>query len=62
MERYELKKIRNSFNINIVGGMYGKFIVNSEGKYKLSMHGKSLLKKKRERKKSGKKELKTVLI
>ena len=53
-----LKKIRNSFNINIVGGMYGKFTINSEGKYKLSMHGKSLLKKKRERNNSGKKNKK----
>ena len=42
-----LKNIRNSFNINRVGGMYGKFIINSEGKYKLSIHGKQLLKKKR---------------
>ena len=51
-----LKCIRSSFNIFRVGGMYGKFAINSEGKYKLSAHGKSLLKKKRERKNSGKKE------
>lgn len=42
-----LKCLRNSFNINRVGGMYGKFTIDSNGKYKLSMHGKSILKKKR---------------
>lgn len=47
-----LKNIRNSFNINRVGGMYGKFTINSEGKYKLSIHGKQLLKKKRLNKKN----------
>lgn len=52
-----LKCIRRSFNTLIVGGMYGKFTINSEGKYKLSGHGKSLLKKKIERKNlGGKKE------
>lgn len=45
-----LKCIRSSFNIHRVGVMYGKFTINSEGKYKLSFHGKSLLKKRRERK------------
>ena len=40
----------NSFNTNKVGGMYGKFTITSEGKYKLSMYGKQLLKKKRAKK------------
>lgn len=47
-----LKNIRNSFNVNRVGGMYGKFTINSEGKYKLSIHGKQLLNKKRLNKKN----------
>jgi hypothetical protein len=43
-----LKCLRNSFNILRVGGMYGKFTIDTtNGKYKLSMHGKSLLKKRR---------------
>lgn len=41
-----LKSLRNRFNIIRVGGMYGKFTVTN-GKYKLSIHGKSLLRKKR---------------
>jgi len=42
-----LKNLRNRFNIIRVGGMYGKFTINSEGKYKLSMYGKQLLTKKK---------------
>lgn len=45
-----LKNLKNSFTILRVGGMYGKFIINSEGKYKLSIHGKQLLKNKRQKK------------
>ena len=45
-----LKNLRNRFNIIRVGGMYGKFTITPEGKYKLSMHGKSLLRKRREKK------------
>jgi len=45
-----LKCLKNSFNINRVGGMYGKFTLTSDGKYKLSIHGKSLLRKIREKK------------
>jgi len=33
-----------------VGGMYSKFTITSEGKYKLSMHGKDILRKKRAKK------------
>lgn len=50
-----LKNIYNSFTILRVGGMYGKFTVNSEGKYKLSRHGKDLLIKRRQRKSAGEK-------
>lgn len=45
-----LKNLHNFFNILRVGGMYGKFTINSEGKYELSRHGKDLLRKKRQRK------------
>lgn len=45
-----LKNLRNSFNIIRVGGMYGKFTITSEGKYKLSMHGKDLLRKRQAKK------------
>lgn len=45
-----LKVIHNSFTVHRVGGMYGKFRINEEGKYTLSGHGKQLLRKKRERK------------
>lgn len=45
-----LKNLYNSFTVLIVGGMYGKFTINGEGKYKLSIHGKQLLKKKRAKK------------
>jgi len=44
-----LKVLRNKFIINRVGGMYGKFTLTAAGKYKLSMHGKSLLRKRKER-------------
>jgi len=47
-----LNNLYNSFNTNRVGGMYGKFTINSDGKYKLSIHGKQLLKKKRLNKKN----------
>ena len=40
-----LKVLRNKFDIIRVGGMYGKFTIIN-GKYRLSFHGKSLLKKK----------------
>lgn len=40
-----LKCLTNSFNIIRVGGMYGKFTLTKDGKYKLSMYGKSLLRK-----------------
>ena len=36
-----------SFNTNKVGGMYGKFTITTEGKYKLSLHGKDLLRKRK---------------
>jgi len=42
-----LKVLRNRFNVNRVGGMYGKFTITNNGKYKLSIHGKSLLRKRR---------------
>jgi hypothetical protein len=42
-----LKRLYNSFTVLRVGGMYGKFTINSEGKYILSYHGKDLLRKKR---------------
>ena len=45
-----LKKLRNSFTIIRVGGMYGKFTIDQNGKYKLSMYGKKILKKKKEAK------------
>jgi hypothetical protein len=53
-----LKNLCNSFTVTRVGGMYGKFTVNSEGKYKLSMHGKDLLRKRRQRRISAKENLK----
>lgn len=52
-----LKCLRNRFNINRVGGMYGWFIIGSDGKYKLSMHGKQILKKKRAKKNNLKTEI-----
>lgn len=42
-----LKNIYNSFTILTVGGMYGKFSINANGKYILSRHGKDLLRKKK---------------
>ena len=42
-----LKKLKNSFIIIRVGGMYGKFTINQEGKYKLSRHGKDILRRKK---------------
>lgn len=42
-----LKNICNSFYINRVGGMYGKFSINADGKYLLSRHGKDLLRKRK---------------
>jgi len=45
-----LKDLYNSFTILIVGGMYGKFTINKDGKYTLSRHGKDLLRKKKLRK------------
>lgn len=45
-----LKKLRNSFIIHRVGGMYGRFSINENGKYILSRYGKELLKKKKARK------------
>jgi len=42
-----LKTLYNRFTIIRVGGMYGKFTITQEGKYKLSMYGKKLLIKKR---------------
>jgi hypothetical protein len=42
-----LKNIYNSFSPLIVGGMYGKFTINNDGKYILSRHGKDLLRKKK---------------
>ena len=42
-----LMNLRNRFNIIRVGGMYGKFSINKDGKYILSLHGKNLLRKKR---------------
>jgi hypothetical protein len=42
-----LKQLRNQFNIVRVGGMYGKFTINKDGKYKLSLHGQKLLKKRK---------------
>lgn len=42
-----LKQLRNSFNTSVVGGMYGKFSINSDGKYILSRHGKQLLNKRK---------------
>ncbi len=44
-----LKVLRNRLDINRVGGMYGKFTLTTDGKYKLSIHGKSLLRKRREK-------------
>lgn len=42
--------LRNSFNILRVDGMYGKFRINNEtGKYGLSLHGKQILRKKKEK-------------
>lgn len=32
-----------------IGGMYGKFSLNKDGKYSLSNYGKSILRKKREK-------------
>lgn len=42
-----LKCLCSYFIISRVGGMYGKFAINSDGKYILSRHGKQLLNKKR---------------
>lgn len=42
-----LKVLRNKFNVTRVGGMYGKFTITKDGKYRLSMHGKSLLRKRK---------------
>lgn len=42
-----LKNLCNAFNKIIVGGMYGKFAINKEGKYILSRHGKDLLRRRR---------------
>ena len=42
-----LKKLCNSFTPVEVGCMYSKRKINSEGKYILSFHGKSLLRKKK---------------
>ena len=42
-----LKNLYNSFTILRVGGMYGKFSINSNGKYQLSRYGKDLLRRKR---------------
>lgn len=43
-----LKNLRNRFNIIRVGGMYGKFYVDKNtGLYRLSIHGKSLLSKRK---------------
>jgi len=42
-----LKTLRNSLNVIRVGGMYGKFTITKDGKYKLSFHGKSILKKRK---------------
>lgn len=52
-----LKQLRNYLVVSRVGGMYGKFTINSEGKYKLSRHGKYLL---RRRKISREERLKTA--
>jgi hypothetical protein len=42
-----LKNIYNSFTILRVGGMYGKFTINDNGKYRLSRYGKDLLRRKK---------------
>lgn len=44
-----LNCLNNSFTVHRVGDMYGKFSINQDGKYLLSIHGEQLLKKKRER-------------
>jgi len=44
-----LKCLRNSLHVNRVGGIYGKFTLTKDGKYKLSIHGKSLLRKRKEK-------------
>ena len=41
-----LKRLCNSFNTSVVGGMYGKFCINTEGKYILSRHGRDILREK----------------
>lgn len=43
-----LKSLCNSFVVHRVGGMYGRFKINKDGKYILSLHGQRLLKKRRE--------------
>lgn len=45
-----LKKLRNSFIIQRIGGMYGRYKINENGKFILSRHGKDLLKMKKLRK------------
>lgn len=45
-----LKVLHNSFTILRVGGMYGKFRINDQGKYELSRYGKELLNKRRKSK------------
>jgi len=42
-----LKNLYNSFTITRVGGMYGKFSINTDGKYMLSRHGKDLLRRRK---------------
>ena len=39
--------IRKVAPINHIGGMYGKFYINKDGKYVLSEYGRRLLKKKK---------------
>ncbi len=42
-----LMNLRNRFNVNKVGGMYGIFYINANGKYQLSRYGKERLRKKK---------------
>ena len=42
-----LCNLLNRFTVHRVGGMYGKFSINGNGKYCLSRHGQDLLRKRR---------------
>ena len=45
-----LKELLYSFNTDKVGGMYRPFRIDSNGKYKLSIYGKNVLRRKKNKK------------